>query len=151
MVILQYLNPTKILLLTGGRIKIRKFQDARYLGEIFLIPKPNQDSDQPPGHVTRRFKEGHCERLHPVDSAGIGSLPPEHGYPPVFGEDHLEIWVLKNYHDKNQEWVESEYKVETTIIYGRDTLSQQLQAKLARGRNQRCNILLVVLFLGVVA
>ncbi|KAM1005270.1 hypothetical protein ACFX13_005407 [Malus domestica] len=34
--ILRYLNLTKIILLTDGRIKIQNFQDAKYLGEICL-------------------------------------------------------------------------------------------------------------------
>ncbi|KAM0959167.1 hypothetical protein ACFX2C_024382 [Malus domestica] len=29
--------------------------------------------------MTWRLKEGHCERLQPADSVGIGSLPPELG------------------------------------------------------------------------
>ncbi|XP_068323472.1 F-box protein At3g13820-like [Pyrus communis] len=88
----------------------QRIPPPKYFGDSY---KYLGRGDTPPAELKGAFKNN-LFYLHLVNLRGYMALVD------ASSRDHLEIWVLKNYHDKNQEW-SLEYKVETTIIYGRDT------------------------------
>ncbi|TQD86708.1 hypothetical protein C1H46_027731 [Malus baccata] len=88
----------------------QRIPPPKYFGDRY---KYFDCGDRPPAEL-----EGACKnylfQLHLVNLRGYMALVDASSW------DHIEIWVLRNYHDKNQEW-SLEYMVETTVIYRRDT------------------------------